>query len=882
MQEETEVYFKEPTKKEWASFWTLVAVQAQNAFNEKAVQFLLIPLGVWLWDAKGSTLEYWLGAIYVLPYILFSPLVGWLADCFCKTRIIQVMSLVQLFIMSCMLFCFYQQDMRGAIIWFAIFAMQATILSPAKKGIVKDLLGSRYITYGSTIIEISMVFVLLLAQIGVFFLFSYLLDYYTASLGDLAYYEAGWSAVKLPTWIFISLAVVVAAASFVLPCYPAKQTRRFSWSLFYEHFVQMKYLWRDRLLRLSELGISYFWCLAGSLFLILVQIAKDMQAHQPDVDFSLQCGILMAWLGSGVVIGGGIAAILCKGKNELGLIPLGAIGVTLSTFMLTLLDVETTASHVFLLLTGAFGAAYLAPLNALLQDHCDPANRGNIIAAGNLFDNLMGLAAVGIMWVMHAYGATPRHQYFVLFLLSAFIMVTSLRLIPQEFIRMVGIWCMRLLYRLRVIHPERLPERGGALLVCNHVTYADAIFLMMACPRPVRFIVAEEFTAARLLGWLLEIFNSLPISSKNPREAIRNAAIGIEQGDLICIFPEGQLTRSGCLTPIRRGLETIARRINAPVIPIYMDGLWGSIFSYYRSRFFAKLPYQAPYSFTVAIGKPLLPRRTSSQEVLRAFRHLSAKCLESTDNGGRESLIRTLENIGDKPLVHYPGGGVLSGIQIAAAVIARHAPDSYPDLARKWLRLLIDLADDLHCYHRAWLNASQVHRVNALKEGKHALLTTVGHNEPHEPVLSVLWPIVTRTPVHLIESAQEQIDPCISQIVGSAHMRQILLKAVPPRQIPFFDFSQRPDISTPNTRWRPCCATSDGIIISMSMRKSAIRLSDGTIQLGARPRTLGLLLPGFNVSESEPVALSGPALAKPFQLPDKVYLDESGFLAKLS
>ena len=881
MQEESEAYFKEPTKREWASFWTLVAVQAQNAFNEKAVQFLLIPLGVWLWGASGSMLEYALGAIYVLPYILFSPLVGWLADCFCKTRIIQVMSLVQLFVMSCMLFCFYQHDMHAAIIWFAIFAMQATILSPAKKGIVKDLLGSRYLSYGSGIIEISMVFVLLLAQIGVFFLFSYLLDYYTVELGDLAEQEAGWSAVELPTWIFIALALLVAAASIVLPRYPARQTRRFSWSLFYEHFAQVKYLWRDRQLRLSELGISYFWCLAGSLFLILIQIAKDMQVHQPEVDFSLQCGILMAWLGGGVVVGGGIASQLCKGKNELGLIPLGAIGVTLSTLMLTLLDVETIASHVFLLLTGAFGAAYLVPLNAFLQDNCDPANRGNIIAAGNLIDNLMGLGAVGLMWVMHAYGATPQDQYLVLFLLSAFIMITSLRLIPQEFIRMVGIWCMKLLYRPRVIHPERLPEIGGALLVCNHVTYADALFLMMVCPRPVRFVVSEEFMGSHVVGWILEMFNSLPISSKNPRETLANVAKGLKRGEVICIFPEGQFTRTGCLTPIRRGMEALSRRTQTPIIPIYMDGLWGSIFSYYRSRFFTKLPRRIPYSFTAAVGEPLEPAKATSAAIMSSFRELAAQCLESADNEGRETLIRTLEHIGNRPLVHYRGG-TLSGIQIAGAIIARSAPDSYPPQARHWLELLIELASDLDAFHRAWLNVSQVHRVNALKEGHHALLTTVGHNEPHEMVLSVLWPIVTQTPVHLIENVDDTIDPCISQIVGSAHMRHILLHAIPPRQIPFFDFSLGADLSTPNTRWRPCCATSDGIIISMSMRKSVIRMSDGTIQMGARPRTLGLLLPGFTVREGEPPSIAGPTLAKPYPLPHKIYIDESAFLARLA
>ena len=881
MEDEAAQYLKEPTPKEWRSFWTLVAVQAQNAFNEKAVQFLLIPLGVWLWGASGSMLEYGLGAIYVLPYILFSPLVGWLADCFCKTRIIQVMSVVQLFVMSCMLFCFYQHDMHAAILWFAIFAIQATILSPAKKGIVKDLLGSRYLSYGSGIIEVSMVFVLLLAQIGVFFRFSYLLEYFTQVQGSAAEQEAGWSAVELPTWIFIALATLVAFASLILPCYPARQTRGFSWSLFYEHFVQMKYLWRDRQLRLSEIGISYFWCLAGSLFLILIQIAKDMQISHPEVDFSLQCGILMAWLGGGVVVGGCIASQLCKGKNELGLIPLGAIGVTVCTLMLSLLDVETIESHVFLACTGAFGAAYLVPLNAFLQDHCDPANRGNIIAAGNLFDNLMGLVAVGLMWVMHAYGARPQGQYFVLFLFSAFIMVTSLRLIPQEFIRMVGIWLMNLFYRPRILHPERFPERGGALIVCNHVTYADALFLTMVCPRPMRFIVAEEFMVSRILGWVLEIFNSLPISTKNPRDAIRSAAHGIANGDLICIFPEGQLTRTGCLTPIRRGMESIARRAKAPVIPIYMDGLWGSIFSYYRSRFFTKLPRRVPYPFTVAVGEPIHSRRADSQQVLRTFRQLAVECISCEISDGRESLINLLERMGNHPFVHY-AGFTLTGIQIAGAVINHRAPDNSPQPITDWLHILIDLASDSNAFRRAWINAGQVHRVNALKEGRHAVLTTVGLHEPHEPVLAVLWPILTRTPVHLITSESEPIDTCVSQIIGSSHMRSILLRAIPPRQVPFFDFSFGPDISTPNTRWRPGLATPDGIILSMSMRRSVERMSDGTIQLGSRPRTVGMLLPGFAVEEAEDICVTGPSLEHSFHLPQKLYIDECAFLARLS
>lgn len=892
MQENADNFYKEPTKKEWRGFWTLVAVQAQNVFNEKAVQLLLIPLGVWLaMEPYESSLKYILGALFVLPYILFSPLVGWLTDCFSKTRIIQIMSIFQIIVMSCMLYCFYHHYMAAAISWFAVFATQATILSPAKKGIVKDLLGSRYIGFGSGIIEISQLVVMLLAQIGVFFWFTYLLDHYETmylAAGDTvaAEQQAGWDAVIEPTWVCIVLACVVAVAAFWVPKYPSRQNRKFSWSLLYEHFVQLKYLWRVRDLRLSELGIAYFWCLAGSLFLILMQIATDMYPNDPSA-MSMECGLLMSWLGGGVVLGGLIASFLCRGQNELGLIPLGAIGVTIGTFMLTILDAEGTLSHIFLALTGVFGAMYLVPLNSFLQDHCDPANRGNIIAAGNLFDNLMGLVAVVLMWFMHECGAGTGLQFFVLFVMSAFIMVTSLRLIPSDFIRLIGIWVMRLFYRPRVIHGERLPEVGGALLVCNHLTYADALFLTMVCPRPIRFVVAEEFKGMPVLSWVLEMFKSLPISGKNPRAAIQEAAEAIEAGDLICIFPEGQLSRTGSLTPIRRGVELVARKIKAPVIPIYMDGLWGSIFSFYRNRFFYtppfKLPRHVPYPYTVAVGKPL-PADFARADIGIEFRNLAATCLENSGGGNRERLVRVLERIGNRTVVQYKDV-MLNGIQVAGALIGRQVSADYPEPIRHWLAQLIKGTRDLESLHRSWLNVDQVRRVNALKERRHPLLTSVGHDEPHEFVLGVLWPIITRTQVYLIDNEYMQVPQCVSQIVGGTYMRKLLLNVVPPRQVPFFDFSNGGDLATPNTRWRPCFITPSGVVISMSMGQSTYKVPDGTKQWGMQTRTKGLLLPCFRVQlpydEEDGIVVSGPSLVSPYVLSSKLYLDESGFLKQL-
>lgn len=869
--------YKEPSPREWRAFWTLVAVQAQNAFNEKSVQFLLIPLGVWLWGTAGSTLEYILGAIFVLPYILFSPLVGWLADCFSKTRIIQVMSFIQCIVMACMLFCFYMQDMRGAIIWFAIFATQATILSPAKKGIVKDLLGSKYIGFGSGIIEMSLVFVLLAAQVCIFLWYGHLLEGYS-SLPD-AISEAGWSAAIFPTWILLGLAILVAIFSLSLPRYRSTQARKFSISLFYEHFGQIKYLWQDRKLRLSELGIAYFWCLAGSLFLIIIQIAKTINDGQPDADFSFTCALLMSWLTGGVIFGGVIASRLCLKKNELGLIPLGAIGVTISTLLLSIFEVNTLPSNISLALAGAFGAAYLVPLNAYLQDNCDPNKRGTIIAAGNLIDNLMGLLAVGLMWFMHSVGCSPQMQFFVLFLMSLFIMLTSLRLIPQDFIRMIGLWLMHFIYRDRIINFERIPERGGALIVANHVTYADALFISLTARRPVRFIVAREFMGNRILSSVLELFNSLPISNENPRKAIDAAAKGIQDGELICIFPEGQLTRTGCLSPIRRGVEIIARLSKAPIIPIYMDRLWGSIFSFHRSRFFTKVPRNFPYPFTAAVGNAIDYRDFTAANIVQIFRQLSAKCLETTDGGGKEAILRSLEIMGERPQLHC-GDFSMNALQIEGHLISQSIPKKAPKLVQDWIRSLIEIVSKRSHLHQLWMNTCQIRRVNTLREKKYPLLTTIGKGETHESVLSVLWPIITHTPVYLVDQDCIKLPSDIAQIVGSSCMRQILLKNVPATRVPFYDFSGEPDISTPNMKWNPCYASPNGIVISMSMRKSVYTMHDATIQLGSRPRSYGLLLPGHATSP-DGTSIHSPVFNRVYSLPDTLRIENDGFLVEV-
>src|SRR5437763_3418218 len=165
---------------------------------------------------------------------------------------------------------------------------------------------------------------------------------------------------------------------------------------------------------------------------------------------------------------------------------------------------------------------------------------------------------------------------------------------------------LRCLYRVTTHGLRNLP-RGGFLLLPNHITWVDAIVLQMACPRPVRYIIDQEFYQRPLLKPLLRTIGCIPIDTRHARSAIKAATEQLAAGEVVCLFPEGQLTRSGTFLRLRRGYELIAQHANAPVVPVWLDRLWGSIFSYQGGKFFIKWPREIPYRVSVAFGKSLEP-----------------------------------------------------------------------------------------------------------------------------------------------------------------------------------------------------------------------------------------------------------------------------------
>ena len=406
-----------PKKTPWGSFWSLVVIQSMNSLNEKGVQFLLIALGIWM----GCMLQYPLSVLIVLPFVLFSPLAGWLSDRYCKTRLLQAMVALQVLVLVGMTVGLFTHSLWLAIGSFTVFCMQAMFFSPAKKGLVKDMVGTEGIGFASGILEISSMMALLAGQIGALSIVYLLLSRWGEA--------SGWEAAAWPCATCTAGAVLVLLLSFTIPRYTPQSNRTFHWGLLWEHFAQLRMLWRNKVLRNSEVGIGYFWFIAGMMMLIALQMAKEAHPLEEGASFMRILGqqkdsaLLIAWISGGSIAGGTIASIICARRIRTWVATAGGIGMTLGCALLALLPYGTPLFYATLSLTGFTAAGYLVPLNALLQDRADNDKRGDVIAAGNLVDCFLGMLAVAVQGLMYKACMSTQVQCACLAALSALVAV---------------------------------------------------------------------------------------------------------------------------------------------------------------------------------------------------------------------------------------------------------------------------------------------------------------------------------------------------------------------------------------------------------------------------------------------------------------------------
>jgi acyl-[acyl-carrier-protein]-phospholipid O-acyltransferase/long-chain-fatty-acid--[acyl-carrier-protein] ligase len=479
------------------------------------------------------------------------------------------------------------QNPAGGILPLVVLAgmgVHSALFSPAKYGILAEVLPHERLAAGNGQLEMWTFFAILTG---------------TAAPGILL--SITGNAVWVAPFLLTALACVGVRAAWTIPRVPPARsegglvnTLKGAWSA----------IARDRMLRLAISGAVFFWTIA-SLFAqnILVYakavlLVSDWQSGLPLMMLSIGIGLGARWVGR-----------LSQARVEYGLIPLGAAGVAVILAILGLFAPGLAATLTLMVILGTSSALIFVPLNALIQWRAPHDRRGSVIAFENtcVFTGiLLGSLGAGAL----ANGGVSTTGIFTA--TAAFTVIGTawaLWLLPEALLRAVLVILTNSLYRLRIAGHTHVPKAGGALLVPNHVSFIDALLLIASLDRPVRFVVDAQYAEQPFFKPLMKLFGVIPISSyggiRVVLRALREAGAALDRGELVCIFPEGQITRTGTLLPFRRGFERIIKGRSSPIIPVHLDRLWGSIFSFARGRFFWKLPERIPYPVTVSFGVPL-------------------------------------------------------------------------------------------------------------------------------------------------------------------------------------------------------------------------------------------------------------------------------------
>ncbi|MBN1142202.1 MAG: MFS transporter [Deltaproteobacteria bacterium] len=594
------------------SFLFLNATQFLGALNDNLFKLLLI---FFLIDRQGpeaaGRVAAIAGAVFVIPFLLFSPLAGVLADRLRKSRLIVLAKAAEIGVMALGGASLWLESPLGLYLALFLMALQSTFFSPAKYGIVPEIVERQRLSSAN-------------GQLEAFTYLAIILGTTTATVVPLL---TGGS-YRLAGLLCVGIAVLGQAASFgVRELHPPAE-RAASCKPLEEFRRALTMVRRDRYLAMAVFGASLFMLIGAFVQLNLIPLGIQ------DFGLSQEQGgalFLMAALGIGA---GSLAAGKLSGRNvELGVVPVGSALLFASSLYLAVPSRSLTLAAVAILVLGLGAGLFIVPLHAFIQFRAADEHRGKILAATNFLGWCGVLGAALLTHLINVVLGWPAHVgFFGLGLFMIVVTLAALAILPDFLLRFVALVLMKLIYRVRVRGVEHVPVEGGALLVGNHVSWLDALLLLSTQQRRIRFLMERGIYQTFFLRRLCKLMGVIPISAGDRRkelvEALNSARQALDEGYLVCIFAEGALTRNGTLQEFRPGFERIVRGSSHPVIPVHIGGIWGSIFSYKRGRLLAALPTTLPGPVAIDFGAPL-PATCTSTEVRQAVMELSSHYFET-------------------------------------------------------------------------------------------------------------------------------------------------------------------------------------------------------------------------------------------------------------
>jgi 1-acyl-sn-glycerol-3-phosphate acyltransferase len=560
-------------------FWT----QFLGAGNDNLFKFAFTVMVTYQLESRWLTPQLAglvIGALFILPFLLFSATSGQLADKYDKAAIMRLVKWLEIAIMALAGWGFVHGDV--VVLLACVFGMglHSTLFGPVKFAYLPQHLSERELTGGNGMVEMGTFVAILLGSVAGGLL--------------IALPQTGAKAAAIACLGVAILGRIVAQA---IPSSPSTDPGlAINWNPFSETWRNLKLAHRNVVVFRSLLGISWMWFFGAVFLAQFPSFAKDVLHGDEHV-----ASLLLVVFSIGIGIGSLLCEVLSRRHVEIGLVPMGAIGMSVFSIDLWAAAGALSAHAPYgvggfvsaaphwrvmadLFLLSLFAGLYSVPMYALIQMRSAPSHRARIIAANNILNALFLIASsVGVGVLLKAHFTIPQ-VFLVVGLLNAIVAGYIFFLVPEYFLRFVAFIATRLVYRFKVRGDTHIPVQGPAILVCNHVSFVDPVLLMAASPRPIRFIMDHQIFRTPVLGWFFRLAGAIPIASQRTdaavyAQAFESARRVLDAGELLCIFPEGAITRDGALGEFKGGVMKLLETNPVPVIPLALQNLWGSFFS---------------------------------------------------------------------------------------------------------------------------------------------------------------------------------------------------------------------------------------------------------------------------------------------------------------
>ena len=550
-------------------------------------------------------------ALFILPFFLFSATAGQWIDKYEKSKSIRLIKLVEVLIMSIAAFAFVQGYIVLLIALLFLMGTQSTFFGPAKYSYIPQHLKVTELIEGNALVQMGTFVAILLGTI----------------IGGVMIAEEQGRLYVAYAIVFFAMAGYISSR--YIPVTPSlNQGLKINWNIFGETYRNIKFLKSNRTVFLSILGVSWFWFLGATYLVQLPNYTKTTLGGNEQV-----VTLLLTLFTLGIGTGSLLCNWLSGKKIEIGLVPFGSIGLTLFGVdmyfsqpdglpavvigLKDFLSVEHLRLIMDVVLVGFFGGLYIVPLMALVQQRSDPEHLSRVIAGNNIINALLMVLSAIVAIVVLSSGFSIAQLFLLVAIFNALVAIYIYSLVPEFLMRFMVWLLIHSVYHIKAKDLEKIPD-DAAVLVCNHVSYVDALIIAGCIRRPVRFVMHYKIYNMPVLNFIFRTAKAIPIAGKYDDENLLNKAFdeidkALADGDLVCIFPEGRLTSNGSIRAFRDGVEKIIKRRPVPVVPMALQGLWGCAFSREQSNVFYRLYRGLSSSIALVIGDMVEPQQVSAK-----------------------------------------------------------------------------------------------------------------------------------------------------------------------------------------------------------------------------------------------------------------------------